>query len=121
MISTKGTVGECHVELPHNTELIETFQCKKEAKSKYLLPHIKPAMKAMFCSNKVSLRTNEAGLLCFQYMIKTDDGTNCFIEYYVSFYVLKFNRIEILRENKLVMYIHKILLQISPLIDEDDE
>ena len=84
MISTKGVAGECHVQMPHNTELIETFQCKKEAKSKYLLPHIKPAMKAMLCSNKVSLRTNESGLLCFQYMIKTDDGINCFTEYYVS-------------------------------------
>ncbi|KAL7300557.1 cell cycle checkpoint protein RAD1 [Trichogramma pretiosum] len=84
MISTKGLAGECHVQMPHNTEMIETFQCKKEAKSKYLLPHIKPAMKAMLCSNKVSLRTNESGLLCFQYMIKTDDGVNCFIEYYIS-------------------------------------
>lgn len=84
MLSTNGIAGDCHVQLPHNNELIEIFQCKKEAKSKYLLPHIKPAMKAMSCSNKVSLRTNEAGLLCFQYMIKTEDGVNCFIEYYVS-------------------------------------
>ncbi|XP_023245775.1 cell cycle checkpoint protein RAD1 [Copidosoma floridanum] len=84
MLSTVGVAGECHVELPHNTELIETFQCKKEAKSKYLLSHIRPAMKAMSCSNKVSLRTNEASLLCFQYMIKTDDGIVCFIEYYIS-------------------------------------
>ncbi|XP_016838743.1 cell cycle checkpoint protein RAD1 [Nasonia vitripennis] len=84
MISTRGTASEVQVELPHNTEMIETFQCNKEAKSKYLLPHIKPAMKAMSCSNKVSLRTNEAGLLCFQYMLKTDEGVNCFIEYYIS-------------------------------------
>ncbi|XP_011498478.1 PREDICTED: cell cycle checkpoint protein RAD1, partial [Ceratosolen solmsi marchali] len=84
MISTKGTIGECHIELPHNTELIETFQCKKESKSKYLLKHMGRAMKAVPFSNKVSLRTNEAGILCFQYMIKTDNDVNCFIEYYVS-------------------------------------
>lgn len=84
MISTKGIAGDCYVQLPHNTELIESFQCKKEAKSKYLLSHIKPAMKAMMCSNKVCLRTNDVGLLCFQYMLKTEDGVNCFIEFYVS-------------------------------------
>lgn len=88
MFSTSGLTLECHIQLPHNTELIEVFQCKKETKSKYLLTHIKPAMKAMSCSNKVSLRTNETGLLCFQYMIKTDDGVVCFIEYYVCMKLL---------------------------------
>ncbi|XP_058805989.1 cell cycle checkpoint protein RAD1 [Phymastichus coffea] len=86
VFSTSGVAGDCHIQLPatHNTELIETFQCKKEATSKYMLSHIKPAMKALFCSNKVALRTNEEGLLCFQYMIKTENGINCYIEYYIS-------------------------------------
>ncbi|KAJ8679080.1 hypothetical protein QAD02_014867 [Eretmocerus hayati] len=84
VMGTSGIAGECRVQFPHNTDLVETFHCKKESRSKYLLAHLKPAMKAMMYSNKVSLRTNDSGLLGFQYMIKTDDGINCFIEYYVS-------------------------------------
>lgn len=86
MITTNGVAGECQVELPHNTELVDAFQCTVESKSYYRLTHIRPAMKAISCSNKVSLRTNANDLLCFQYMVKTEDGNGptCFVEYYVS-------------------------------------
>ncbi|XP_066585996.1 cell cycle checkpoint protein RAD1 [Prorops nasuta] len=83
-ITTDGIASICHVDLPHDGDLVETFQCKNMAKSKYRLAHIKPAMKALSFANKVSLRTDDCGLLCFQHMVKTDDGHTCYIEYYMS-------------------------------------
>ncbi|XP_006609911.1 cell cycle checkpoint protein RAD1-like isoform X2 [Apis laboriosa] len=83
-ISTAGLAGICHIELPHDGELIDNFQCTSTATSSYKLTHIKPAMKALSCANKVSLRTDSFGLLCFQYMVKTDEGHTCYIEYYIS-------------------------------------
>ncbi|XP_071559205.1 cell cycle checkpoint protein RAD1 [Temnothorax nylanderi] len=83
-ISTEGLGGICHIDLPRDSDLIDTFQCTSTAISNFKLAHIKPAMKALSCANKVSLRTNNAGLLCFQYMIKTENGHTCYIEYYIS-------------------------------------
>ncbi|XP_047365843.1 cell cycle checkpoint protein RAD1-like isoform X1 [Vespa velutina] len=83
-ISTNGLAGICHIELPHDGELVDNFQCTTVATTSYRLAHIKPAMKALSYANKVSLRTDDCGLLCFQYMVKTEEGHTCYIEYYIS-------------------------------------
>ncbi|XP_014604783.1 PREDICTED: cell cycle checkpoint protein RAD1-like [Polistes canadensis] len=83
-ISTNGLAGICHIELPHDGDLIENFKCNTAATTKYKLAHIKPAMKALSPAYKVSLRTDTCGLLCFQYMIKTDEGSVSYVEYYIS-------------------------------------
>ncbi|XP_011304210.1 cell cycle checkpoint protein RAD1 [Fopius arisanus] len=83
-IGTDGLAGECRIELPHDSDLVDSFDCKNEASFYYRFSHMKPAMKALGCANKVSLRTNDVGLLCFQYMVKTDEGHTCYVEYYLS-------------------------------------
>lgn len=83
-ISTNGLGGICHIDLPHDSALVDTFQCTSTATSSFKLIHIKPAMKALSCANKVCLRTSNAGLLNFQYMIKTENGHTCYMEYYIS-------------------------------------
>ncbi|XP_011646863.1 cell cycle checkpoint protein RAD1-like [Pogonomyrmex barbatus] len=83
-ISTEGLGGICHIGFPHDSDLIDTFQCTSTVTSNFKLTHIKQAMKALLCADKVSLRTNNTGLLCFQYMIKTESGHVCYVEYYIS-------------------------------------
>ncbi|XP_012063913.1 PREDICTED: cell cycle checkpoint protein RAD1-like [Atta cephalotes] len=83
-ISLEGIGSVCHIDLPHDNDLIDTFQCTTTITSKIKLEYIKLAMKALSCASKVSLRTNNAGLLCFQYMIKTENGNTCYMEYYIS-------------------------------------
>ncbi|XP_071447685.1 cell cycle checkpoint protein RAD1 [Hetaerina americana] len=81
------TIGECvesQVEIPKDSEMIESFQCTTVAISRYKFSLIKPSMKSLAISTKVSIRTDERGLLCFQYMIKTEDGYTCFVEYFCS-------------------------------------
>ncbi|XP_072756425.1 cell cycle checkpoint protein RAD1 isoform X1 [Anoplolepis gracilipes] len=90
-ISTNGIGGICHIDLPHDSALIDTFQCTSTAISSFKLAHIKPAMKALSCANKVCLRTSSAGLLNFQYMIKTENGHTCYMEYYVRLFTTKCN------------------------------
>lgn len=81
--TTSGLAGICHIDLPHDTELIDTFDCETTTRTRYKLNHIKPATKGLLCANKVSLRTDICGLLCFQFMVKTDEGATCYIEFYV--------------------------------------
>ena len=84
----EGIGSVCHIDLPHDNDLIDTFQCTTTITSKIKLEYIKLAMKALSCASKVSLRTNNAGLLCFQYMIKTENGNTCYMEYYVRFFII---------------------------------
>ncbi|XP_012227665.1 cell cycle checkpoint protein RAD1 [Linepithema humile] len=83
-ISTNGLRGICHITLPHDSNLIDTFQCTSTGTSSFKFAHIKPAMKALSCANQVSLRTDSTGLLCFQYMVKADNEHTCYMEYYIS-------------------------------------
>ncbi|XP_015515788.1 cell cycle checkpoint protein RAD1 [Neodiprion pinetum] len=83
-ISTDGIAGECQVEVPRDSNLIESFQCSTTASSCYKLTHFKPAMKPLSCAIIVSIRTDKYGLLCFQYKVKAEDGHTCYVEYYIS-------------------------------------
>lgn len=83
-ISTSGVGGICHIELPHDGDLVDNFNCTAAAIYSYKLSHIKPAMKALQFASKVSLRTDTSGLLCIQYVVKTEEGRICYVEYYIS-------------------------------------
>lgn len=111
-ISTSGIAGECHIEIPHDTDSIENFQCKAEATFCYQYSSLKPAMKALSCANKVSIKTDNRGLLVFQFMIKTDDGHLSYIEYYVN-YLLPLSTF-------YLKYLSTYILQLSPVFDADE-
>ena len=51
---------------------------------RYKISLLKPSVKALALSTRVSIRTDDRGFLSIQYMIKNDDGQVCFVEYYVS-------------------------------------
>ncbi|KYQ57860.1 Cell cycle checkpoint protein RAD1 [Trachymyrmex zeteki] len=87
-IGLAGMGSICHIDLPHDNDLINTFQCTKTVTSLFMLGHFKPAINALSCASKVSLRTNNSGLLCFQYMVKTEDGNTCYMEFYVRFFIM---------------------------------
>lgn len=45
---------------------------------------MKPSIKPLGIAQKVSLRIDDTGLVCFQFMIKVEDNHNCYIDFYVS-------------------------------------
>lgn len=55
---------------------------------RYKLSLIKPSVKALAVSSKVSMRTDHRGFLSLQYMIRNEEGQVCFVEYYVSCFTL---------------------------------
>ncbi|XP_063242126.1 cell cycle checkpoint protein RAD1 isoform X2 [Bacillus rossius redtenbacheri] len=79
--TTDGQAGETQISIPKDSELIEAFDCSVKTVSRYQFSYIKPSLKALAISAKASVRINEQGLLCFQYMVPTEVET-CFIEYY---------------------------------------
>ncbi|CAN8016072.1 unnamed protein product [Ixodes persulcatus] len=83
-LTTFGNAGTVQVDYSKNSEMMETFQCKKLQKNSYKLPLIKQCSKALNLSSKVAMRTDQLGLICFQFLIRTEDGTATFVEYYVS-------------------------------------
>ena len=51
---------------------------------RYKIALLKPSTKALDISNKISIRMDNRGFLSLQYMIVTEDGETCYIEYLVS-------------------------------------
>ncbi|XP_067015316.1 cell cycle checkpoint protein RAD1 [Anabrus simplex] len=82
-LTTAGIAGETKVDIPKDSDMIESFQCSTLATSRYRYSHVKPSSKPLSVSTKVSIRTDEQGLLCFQYMVQVDRNIS-FIEYYCS-------------------------------------
>jgi hypothetical protein len=55
---------------------------------RYKISLLKPSVKALLQSTRVSVRTDNRGFLSMQYMIKTEDGQVCFVEFFVSSFYL---------------------------------
>ncbi|XP_037092708.1 cell cycle checkpoint protein RAD1-like isoform X2 [Pollicipes pollicipes] len=83
-LSAVGAGMETKVEIGGDSELVELFQCPRTSSSRYRLAMMKLSGKPLAQSQKVSLRTDARGFLCLQYMIKTDDGHICFVEFFCS-------------------------------------
>ncbi|XP_065333164.1 cell cycle checkpoint protein RAD1-like [Cloeon dipterum] len=81
-LRTVGYMGEVEIDISKDSDMIELFQCESDSTSKYKYCHFKQALKALAISQKVSIRTDDGGLLCMQFMIKNDYGHICFIEFH---------------------------------------
>lgn len=81
-LSTFGNSGNAHYDYPKDSDMMELFQCTKTQTNRYKMSLLKPSTKALALSCKVSVRTDSRGFLSLQYLIRNDDGQNCFVEYY---------------------------------------
>lgn len=81
-LSTFGIYGTNHIELPKNSEMVEHFAVTKTMAQRYKLQLLKQCNKSLAVSQKVSIRTDERGFLCLQFMIKTEDNHICFVEFF---------------------------------------
>ncbi|XP_034298304.1 cell cycle checkpoint protein RAD1 [Pantherophis guttatus] len=81
-LSTFGDAGSTHLDYPKDSDLIEAFHCNETQTNRYKISLLKPSIKALALSCKVSIRTDNRGFLSLQYMIRNEDGEICFVEYY---------------------------------------
>ncbi|XP_050023494.1 cell cycle checkpoint protein RAD1 isoform X1 [Dermacentor andersoni] len=83
-LSTFGAAGTVEVSYSKESEFMESFQCKKEQRNSYKINLMKQCIKALNLSSKVAIRTDQLGLICFQFLIRTEEGTATFVEYYCT-------------------------------------
>nr|XP_018909081.1 PREDICTED: cell cycle checkpoint protein RAD1-like isoform X2 [Bemisia tabaci] len=83
-IKTVGNWTECNVKINKNSDMVETFQCQDTSRGRYKYTQIKPMLKPLAVSDKVSIRTDCEGLLCFQFMIHTENKQLCYVEYFCT-------------------------------------
>lgn len=83
-LSTYGNAGSSHSDFPKESDMVESFQCSQTQTNRYKVSLLKPSVKALMLSSRVSIRTDRRGFLSMQYMIKTEDGQVCFVEYFCA-------------------------------------
>uniref|UniRef100_A0A8C8DV48 RAD1 homolog (S. pombe) n=1 Tax=Oryzias sinensis TaxID=183150 RepID=A0A8C8DV48_9TELE len=67
------------------TEIFQEFTLKEDLVTFQInltMSLLKPSTKALALSCKVSVRTDNRGLLSQQYLVRNDDGQICFLEFY---------------------------------------
>lgn len=83
-LSTFGNAGSTHSDFPKESDMMESFQCTQTQTNRYKISLLKPSVKALSLSTRVSIRTDNRGFLSLQYMIKNEDGQVCFVEFYCA-------------------------------------
>uniref|UniRef100_A0A3P9K7N5 Cell cycle checkpoint protein RAD1 n=1 Tax=Oryzias latipes TaxID=8090 RepID=A0A3P9K7N5_ORYLA len=81
-LSTFGNSGNAHYDYSKDSDMMELFQCTMTQTNRYKMSLLKPSTKALALSCKVSVRTDNRGLLSQQYLVRNDDGQICFLEFY---------------------------------------
>lgn len=71
-------------DIPRDSEIVDEFSCTQTAHNKYKTSLMKLCIKPLAASQKVSIRTDNRGFLCLQFIIKTEDNHICFVEFFVS-------------------------------------
>ncbi|XP_054724399.1 cell cycle checkpoint protein RAD1-like [Uloborus diversus] len=83
-LTTKGTLATIHINFTKDSDMIESFECTTTLRNRYQILLIKRSLRALIQSQKVSIRTDDRGFLCMQYMIKVEGSQCCFVEYLCS-------------------------------------
>lgn len=88
-LSSTGPLGSAIVEFTKDPQLLETFQVPKRIVNSYKYSLIKGACKAMAIATKVSIRTDEQGVLSLQFMIEIEGGGFSFVDFRFVPYILE--------------------------------
>ncbi|KAA0198978.1 hypothetical protein HAZT_HAZT010767 [Hyalella azteca] len=95
-LSTSGNYG---TDIPGDSEMIETFKCSSATSHSYRMSLLHTTFKfsymrtqglhpvqALAAAQKVSLRVDERGFMCLQFMIKAEGNEIAFVEFFVSIF-----------------------------------
>lgn len=82
-IRTMGPAGDCNVDVPNSSDMVELFTSSNTSSARYKLAMLRHGIRPLGLSEKVSIRMDERDFLCLQYMVRTDDGP-AFLEFYCA-------------------------------------
>ena len=80
-LSSSGPLGSATVEFSKDPQLLETFQVPRRTVNTYKYSLIKGASRAMAIASKVSIRSDEQGVLSLQFMIEVENGGFSFVDF----------------------------------------
>ena len=80
-LSSSGPLGSATVEFKKDPQLLETFQVPSRIVNTYKYSLIKSASRAMDIATKVSIRSDEQGVLSLQFMVEVEDGGVSFVDF----------------------------------------
>ena len=80
-LSSSGPLGSATVEFTKDSQLLETFQVPRRTVNTYKYSLINGASRAMAVANKVSIRSDEQGVLSLQFMIEIEGGGISFVDF----------------------------------------
>lgn len=80
-LSSSGPLGSATVEFSKDPQLLETFQVPRRTINTYKYSLIKGASRAMSIATKVSIRSDEQGVLSLQFMIEVEGGGISFVDF----------------------------------------
>ena len=80
-LSSSGPLGSATVEFSKDPQLLETFQVPSRTVNTYKYSLIKGASRAMAIASKVSIRSDEQGVLSLQFMVEVEGGGYSFVDF----------------------------------------
>lgn len=80
-LSSTGPLGSATVEFSKDPQLLETFQVPSRTVNTYKYSLIKGASRAMAIATKVSIRSDEQGVLSLQFMIEVEGCGFSFVDF----------------------------------------
>lgn len=80
-LSSNGPLGSATVEFSKDPQLLETFQVPTRTVNTYKYSLIKGASRAMAMATKVSIRSDEQGVLSLQFMVEVEGGGVTFVDF----------------------------------------
>ena len=80
-LSSSGPLGSATVEFSKDPQLLETFHVPRRTVNTYKYSLIKGASRAMGIAAKVSIRSDEQGVLSLQFMIDVEGGGVSFVDF----------------------------------------
>ena len=86
-LSSAGPLGSATVEFTKDPQLLETFEVSRRISNTYKYSLIKTASRAMAMATKVSIRTDEQGVLNLQFIIDVEGGGMNFIDFKFVAYI----------------------------------
>ncbi|KAK0551889.1 checkpoint clamp complex protein Rad1 [Tilletia horrida] len=74
-LTADADFGAVEMDFPKEGGIIDTFLCEETTVNCYRFAHLQQAIKALQVSIKVSIRVDERGLLCMQFLMPKGTGT----------------------------------------------
>ena len=83
--TTESERARVNHNIHRDSEDVEQFLHSRDVSNRYKMSLMKTSLKALIHTSKLSVRTDEEGLLSLQFMIKLDQTEieHCFVEYFI--------------------------------------